>query len=317
MSVKLGIMRLGESAVAVLCGLMAAATASGSDWTWHSSMAPHFEIQHEMAFMPGGFSMGLEKIHGRLRLDLAGFSPWMAKERLKLFLYKNRESYAGGEFKPPPWSNGISMYEKRTVAVYDQADRKKLMEVIAHETTHLLFESYWGEVGRQPPSWINEGLAMVEEGDPDHPERSDWFRAMVYLPQKGYLHVSDLVQLSPTLDLGDNKSRVETFYTESYSLVYFLLRKHSKLQFKNLCAKLREGEPLEQALWLTYRYKGTAQLEKAWVEWVRDPRIRGKAEAQAVGGATAAAAEAEPEDRAGAKRLPRFGSIDGFKPLNQ
>lgn len=309
--------------MAVLLLAMTAATAS-DDFAWHSSLTPHFDVQHEMAFAPPGFSMGLEKIHGRLRLDLAGFSPWMSKERLKLFLYKDRQSYADGQFKPPPWSNGISMYEKRTVAVYDQADRAKLMQVIAHETTHLLFESYWGEVGRQPPSWVNEGLAMVEEADPDHPERSDWFRAMVYLPEKGYLHVADLVRLSPTLDLGDNKSKVETFYTESYSLVFFLMRQHTRLQFKSLCAKLRDGEDLDSALWLTYRYKGASKLEEAWLEWVRDPRLRTKAEASILAAARrsasaegASGADAPDGDDSNAAARPRFGSIKGFKPLGQ
>ena len=305
-------MRIGGSAAAVLLLLMTSAAAS--DWDWHEALAPHFDIKHQMAFAPPGFSMALEKIHSRLRLDLASFSPWMSKERLKLFLYKDRESYAAGEFKPPPWSNGISMYEKRTVAVYDQADRKKLMEVIAHETTHLLFESYWGEVGRQPPSWINEGLAMVEEADPEHPERSDWFAAMVYLPEKGYLHVSDLVTLTPTLDLGDNKSRVETFYTESYSIVYFLLRKHSKLQFKNLCSKMRDGEDLDQALWLTYRYKSTQQLEKAWIDWLRNPQLKGKAESQA--GRASASSDAPASDDSSISARPRFGDMNGFKPLS-
>jgi hypothetical protein len=168
---------------------------------------------------------------------------------------------------------------------------------------------------------------MVEESDPDHPERSDWFRSMVYLPEKGYMHVADLVKLSPTLDLGDNKANVEVFYTESYSLVYFLIRKNNtRLQFKNLCAKLRDGTELDEALWLTYRYKGAAQLEKAWIEWLRDPRLKNKAEASilasrreaAASGTSASSssqASGDGDDADPAK--PRFGAIKGFKPLSR
>lgn len=305
---------------AALCALLAvpaAADSGASDWSWHQSLTPHFEIKHQMAFMPPGFSMSVERMHGKLRLDLAGFSPWMSKERLKLYLYKDRQAYASGEFQPPPWSNGISLYEKRVVAVYDQPNRKKLLEVLSHEATHLLFESYWGEVGRQPPSWINEGLAMIEEAEPDHPERSDWFRAMVMLPQMGYLHIDDLVKITPTTDLQDDKAKVEKWYVEAYSVTFFLLRKHSRLQFKNLCAKLREGKDLDSSLWLVYRYQGTKQLEKAWMDWLRDPKLKAKAEAQRVASAPGEAG-GDDEESPAAKLQPkaRYGGIKGFKPLD-
>lgn len=213
--------------------------------------------------------MGLERLHGRLRLDLAMFSPWMSKERLRVYLYRDRQAYAGGQFKPPPWSNGVSFYEQRTVVVYDQPDRRKLLDIIAHETTHLLFESYWGEMGRKAPSWLNEGLAMVEEAEPGRPEASEWHRSMQTLPARGYLNLADLVRINPTADLGDDKAKVERWYVQSYSVTYFLLRKHSRLQFKSFCAKLRDGADVDQALWSAFRYQSLAHLQKAWLDWLR------------------------------------------------
>ena len=254
--------------------LLAVFGLAGENWNWHTALAPHFEIFHEKAFMPGGFSMGLERLHGRLRLDLAMFSPWMSGERLKLYLYKDQTSFMRGQFKPPSWSSGISMYEKRTVAVYDQADRRKLMEVVSHETTHLLFESYWGEVGRRPPAWLNEGLAMVEEVDPQRQGRSDWFRLLVRLPETGYLTLEDVTRIKQTEELKNNRARVDTWYVESYSMVYFLLRGHSRLQFKNFCAKLRDGQPLERALWLSYRYASLQKFEQAWLAWLRSAEVK-------------------------------------------
>lgn len=254
--------------------ILALACAAG-DWSWHETLSPHFAVRHQVAFMPGGFTMSLERLHSRLRLDLAMFSPWMSRERLKLYLYKDRESYLAGEFKPPPWSNGISMYHERTVAVHDQPDRRKLMDVIAHETTHILFESYWGEAGRTAPSWLNEGLAMVEEADVD--ERSEWFRAMADLGRKRRIPFAEFARIAPASDL-HKKAEVETWYVQAYSIAYFLLRQHSRLQFKNLCASLRDGKPLDEALWLAYRYRGLAQLEKAWLHWLRDPQLRKRME---------------------------------------
>ena len=268
--------RVRVSAAALIAAL-ATNFAAASDWSWHDTLSPHFAVRHETTFMPGGFTMSLERLHGRLRMDLGMFSPWMSRERLKLYLYKNRESYTAGEFSPTPWSNGISIYEKRLVAVYDKPQRDKLLSVIAHETTHLLFESYFGEAGRQPPAWLNEGLAMVEEAEAEHPERSGWFANMVHLPQQGFMPLRELVTISPTTDLHDNKPRIERWYVQSYSLTYFLVRLHTRLQFKSFCANLRDGADPQQALWLSYRYKGFKSLQKAWLEWLNDPSLRRKA----------------------------------------
>jgi hypothetical protein len=235
------------------------------------------------------------------------FSPWMSRERLKLYLYSGRESYAGGEFEPPAWSNGISIYDRRIVAVYDQADRAKLMAVISHETTHLLFESYWSEFGRRPPSWLNEGLAMVEEGERDKPEKSDWFQAMLALPRKEMAPIEALARISPTQDLRDDEGQVTAWYIQSYSVVYFLLRRQSRLQFKAFCAKLRDGADLDSALWLTYRFKGAAGLEKAWLAWLQSPEMRAKSRYQ-----MAASPAARKDSAAQPKRV---GAIKGFKPL--
>lgn len=263
---------MSRALAAALLFLLPAAAAAA--WDWHTSLSPHFEVRHEHAFMPPGFLMGLERLHGRLRFDLAQFSPWMSRERLKLYLYRDQASYANGEFKPPPWSNGISMYDKRLVAVYDQQDRKKLLEVVSHETTHLLFESYWGELGRRPPSWLNEGLAMVEEAEARQAEKSDWFRAMAARDPRSFLPLEKVFALSPTGELKRDKTGVEQWYVQSYSLVYFLLRGHSRLQFKSFCGKLRDGVPVEQALWLSYRYRTIPALEKAWRAWLTGPEVR-------------------------------------------
>jgi hypothetical protein len=284
------------------CFLAAGARAA---WAWHDALTPHFQIKHEEPFMPPGFTIGLEKIHSRLRLDLAMFSPWMSKERLKLFVYATKDSYVRSEFQPPDWSNGIAMYSQRTVLVYEQAKKEKLLQIIAHETTHLLFEGYWGEVGKQPPQWLNEGLAMLEETDAEHPERGDWFGAMVNMEK--VMPLQELFKLTPTQDLAQkgDKEAVDVFYTESYALVYFLFRTHTKLQFKSFVAELRDGSPVEAALWKTYRYHSLAEFDKAWRSWLKDPSLQHKLKQQP------ASASFDFEER------QRYGDIKGFKPLGQ
>ena len=119
-----------------LAALLASSPCIAID-SWNESVAPHFVIKHESPWMPPGFTLSLEKIHSRLRMDLSMFSPWMAKERLTLYLYKGRDSYVKGEFQPPEWSNGLAMFDRTAVAVYDQKEDRKKPLRSRHETTHL------------------------------------------------------------------------------------------------------------------------------------------------------------------------------------
>lgn len=301
----------------ILAGLLLAlggpALAREESFKWHETMSPHFEIKHEKTWLPPGTVMKLERLHGRLRLDLSMFSPWMAKERVKLWLYADRDSYVAGRFEPPGWSNGIAMYEIRTVAVHDQPAPKKLFEVISHETTHLLFESYWGEVGKIPPAWLNEGLSMLEEAESaERPETSDWYQLMIELPNKPVFKLDSLAVTRPTEDLGDDKDKVALFYTQSYSVVHFLFRKHNKLQFKTFVSNLRDGRSLKDALWLSYRYQTVEKFEKAWKDWLKDPSHLKKIE-RAYSSRPSASLSLQEGEKLGFRRMQGFGSFGTYQ----
>lgn len=274
-------------AMALLAGALPA-TAAESGWKWRETMTPHFQIKHEEAFLPPGMTMGVERIHGRLRLDLGSFSPWMAKERLNLYVYADQESYLAGEFSPPKWSNGLAIYERKAVAVPAMPDSRKLLQVLAHEGTHLLFESWWREANVQPPAWLNEGLAMLEEAEsPEKPETSQWYQAMSMAVPAKFQPLETFFGVSPIKDLHGDQNAVQDWYIQAYSVVHFLMRKHSKLQFKGFCTQLRDGKPVAEALWLSYRYRNVADMDKKWRLWLADPvharRIAALTSAQRVG----------------------------------
>ncbi len=215
--------------------------------------------------------MGAERAHSRLRRDLGMFSPWMSKEKINLFIYADQASFLAGEFSPPKWSNGLAIYDRKAVAMPAMKDPRKLLSIMVHETTHLLFESYWRQAHREPPSWINEGLAMLEEAEsPDRPESSGWYQQMSVLDPAQFPDLEIFFTVTPTRDISDEQA-ASKWYVQAYSVTHFLLRKHSQLQFKSLCAALRDGKPVADALWLAYRYKRIADLDKKWRAWLSDP----------------------------------------------
>lgn len=251
---------------ALVCGsgLLSRAAAAA----WRESVTPHFVIRHQSAFAPAGLAIALERIHQRLRLDLSMFTPWMAKERVFVYVYSDAASYYAGEFSPPAWSNGISVFGKKAIVVHEQKDRAKFLEVVAHELTHLFFDSYWAErSAARPPAWLSEGLAMTEEAPARGREDSDWLRALASFPPEKLIPFETLVALTPTDE--KDKDLVSRWYAHAYSYVYFLLRTKSRLQFHRLCEALRDGQPLKKALWSSYRYSAPSQLQAAWQEWLR------------------------------------------------
>lgn len=295
--------------LALAGALSAAEKAAG--WAWHTTTSPHFEVSHEMSWMPPGFIVSLEKIHSRLRMDLAAFTPWMAKERVKVFLYKDQASYLRGEFQPPSWSDGLALYSIKAVAVPDRPDRRALMKVLAHEATHLFFRSYFQESKRDPPDWLNEGLAMLEEEDPR--EFSERYIQMAYTQPSDLMPIEAFFKVKATEDLHSKKS-ASNWYVQAYSVVRFLHRSHSKLQFKAFCSEIRDGKSAEEALWLVYRYRKVGDFQRSWTKWLFDPQRKREAEKgrEALAASGALDEQPTPKEKLTVKTLKLMG---GFKSL--
>lgn len=291
--------------------LLLSCLASAADW--HTTQTPHFEVYHQAAFMPPGFMVSLEKIHSRLRMDLSMFSPWMAKEKIKLYLYKDRQSYLQGQFAPPKWSDGLAIFQLKAVAVPDRADRKELAGTIAHEITHLLFESYWQERKMEAPVWLDEGLAMLEEDDPRQP--SGRLLALAYSEPGEIIEMERFFSITPAKDLKSDAS-AQRWYNQAYGMTRFLYRSHSKLQFKAFCGHIRDGKSAQQALWLTYRYATLKKFEDAYLKWLRDPKRKAEAESSRAHFARAAAnsEEEKPQKKFEPKAIK---PMQGFRSLQE
>ncbi|MBI5242451.1 MAG: hypothetical protein HY922_02055 [Elusimicrobia bacterium] len=295
----------GRLLLFLLLAVAAASPASAGKSGFSESLTPHFQLFHQSAFGATGLPLELERIHNRLRLDLAMFVPWMAKERVKILLYANRNAFLSGECRPPSWSNGIAFIEERLVCTFEQPPKRKLLHVLSHELTHLFFESYWAEEHRKPPAWLNEGLSMLEETDPADIENSDWYQAMPNLVAGSVIQMPDFVNLSPTQNMGGKES-VALWYVQAYSVVYFLYRRHSRQQFFNFCAQMRQGKEFPKALWLVYRYPSMDRFESAWKNWLKLPETQKHFRPQAPS-ASAEAPDASGRPRLKSSSFPDFG----------
>ena len=252
---------------ALLCN--GAGAASGA---WLETLTPHFRIEHQRMWLQDGLIMGAEGVHSRLRFDLEAFTPWMATRRINFFLYRDLDSFIHGEFSPPPWSIGLAVYDRNAVVMPGMQTTKETLRVFAHESTHLLFVGYFHERHRDPPSWINEGLATNEEApSADRPETSQWYQDMVATASKSWYPMARFFGITPTRDLDNDQAAVGLWYIQAYSVTHFLLRAHTRMQFKDFCDDLRDGGSVESALKRVYHFHDVADFERAWRVWLADP----------------------------------------------
>lgn len=260
----------------LLALLLAAAWAQDGDPPrWHQTLSPHFDVQHEAAFAPAGLALELERLHNRLRLDLSMFAPWMAKERITLYVYSGRPSYLRGRFKPPGWSNGVAFAELRTVVTY-WGQGPKVYEVLGHETTHLLFEGWWAEQRKAPPVWLNEGLAMLEETGTAGADASDWQAALESTDPGDFIPFERFLDIVPTRDLKEDRERVTVWYTQAFGVVRLLYKERQRMQFFNFCSQLRDGRSVADALWRVYRIRGVGGLEREFHASLKGRRGSGR-----------------------------------------
>lgn len=257
---------------ALLLALQAPAARAADADGFRRTLSPHFEIRHQADFLPRGLLMDLGRLHGALSRDLSLFAPWLGRERVLLHLYADRRSYVQGDAKPPEWSNGMAFFRRRLIVTYVQPRRERTLSVLAHEMAHLLFEGYWGEAGKVPPVWLNEGLAMMME-DPRDGEETEWAKAMRAMTASGrWVPFERFFEVEPARDLAESdKGAVTLWYVQAYSVVRFLHERYTRLQFFSFCRALRDGEPLERALWQAFRLGGAARFEEAWRAWMKLP----------------------------------------------
>lgn len=250
------------SAVLLLAPLHAFAAPAGG---WHAKSSPHFEILHESVWSPASISLEMERMYSTMRMSLAMFAPWMVKERTKVYIYSSQQSYLNGEFNPPRWSKGLAFVSKKTIVVYDTGDIQKLKAVIAHELTHLYFESYFAERLKYPPQWLNEGLAVMLE-ESVFPDGGPWTRALAYFPPERRLPFSRF--FGTKIDQLNGDSQIADWYLQSYGAVLFLYRPHTRVQFKAFCESVRGGKTVDDALWGSYRLREGGDFAKKWETWL-------------------------------------------------
>lgn len=190
-------------------------------------------------------------------LDFAFFNNY---KKVKVYIYKNQKDYLN-KTKISHWAGGHAiLYGQKTIYTFEQ--KNLLRDILAHELTHLVFDSYIGIPRNANLTWLHEGLAVYED---KRFSRKKW--NMKHLLKQKVPHLREILKYNSGLD--NNSNQVSTWYMYVGTLVMFLFQV-DRTGFKLFCDNFKTYKNVDMALSSTYpwNFKNIDELDIAWRKWL-------------------------------------------------
>lgn len=166
---------------------------------------------------------------------------------IRIYVYASTADLQGAMVFSQEWTGGVAFAQFGIIAIAIPPTRLDWGErALVHELTHLVVhQATFGPYG-QLPTWLDEGLAMYNEGELDPFLNSYLQRAIV---QDSLISVRTLC--SP---FSADPEKAYLSYAESYGLVEYLLTGYGRNRMLDLLGLLREGSGYDEALSEVYGF---------------------------------------------------------------
>jgi hypothetical protein len=206
-----------------------------------------------------------------------------------LYVYPNYDDMKDAILYEPSWTGGMAFPEYNIFIMgISESDSTWDQNTVIHELTHILIGHFTFSCIGSVPTWLNEGLAMFSEGKLDADMQAQLDQAIhddtvlsVRSLNGGFSELSDKANLS---------------YSQSQSIVSFLVQTYGQEKLTQLLAALRDAKPIDDALLEVYGFD-TDGLEDAWRQSV---------------GAAPRAVSAQPTSQPTATFVPTYVPVSGI-----
>jgi hypothetical protein len=206
-----------------------------------------------------------------------------------LYVYPNYEDMKDAILYEPSWTGGMAFPEYNIFIMgISESDSTWDQNTVIHELTHILIGHFTFSCIGTLPTWLNEGLAMFSEGKLDADAQDQLDQAVrddtvlsIRSLNGGFSELSDKANLS---------------YSQSQSIVSFLIATYGQEKLTQLLAALRDAKPIDDALLNVYGFD-TDGLEDAWRQSV---------------GAAPRAVSAQPTSQPTPTFVPTYVPISGI-----
>jgi hypothetical protein len=166
---------------------------------------------------------------------------------VKIYIYASTSDLKGAMIFPQEWTGGVAFTAFSTIAIGippSELDWGK--RALVHELTHLVVHQATFSPYGQLPIWLDEGLAMYNEG-----ELGPVFRS--YL-QEAILEDKLISVRSLCSPFSAETEKARLSYAQSYSLVEYLLDNYGQDKMLVLLTILKQGSTYDEALTEVYGF---------------------------------------------------------------
>jgi hypothetical protein len=203
---------------------------------------------------------------GHEALDqLAADTGLYLEEPIVIYLYEEPGDLRVSVPGAPGWAGGIAFPEYSTIMVVaneEQAAYGRL--TVRHELGHLVIRRFTFNCLSDLPVWLNEGLAMVAEGEEDAELMAELDAAIA---QDRLLTIRQIESAFSVY-----RDRAKLSYAQSYSLVRFLIDAYGREKMLDLLTTFRGGVKPDEAFVRVYGFD-TYGLENAWRAAIGAPTL--------------------------------------------
>lgn len=162
---------------------------------------------------------------------------------VQLYIYGTSQAMRDAVLYIQDWAGGVAFDEYNVIlmGVPPNIAADWGRRTVRHELAHLVLGQFGRScVGGSRPTWLEEGVAMVVEGEPDSRTRSDLAAGA---DENGFAPLRSLNGAFPAHDSGASMA-----YSQSYSVVNFLLAEYGTAALQELVLALADGDGVDEAL---------------------------------------------------------------------
>lgn len=182
----------------------------------------------------------------------------VADAPIDIYIFADTNDLRDAVLYEPSWTGGQAFPDQNIVIIgISQNDLEWGRDAMVHELTHVLVGHLTFSCLGEVPTWLDEGLAVYSEGGLDPASQQQLDDAIqndtlltVRSLSAGFSEVPDKAYLS---------------YSQSYSVVKFLIETRGQEKMTALLTTLRDGFTIDETLTQTYGFN-VEGLEDEWRE---------------------------------------------------
>jgi hypothetical protein len=193
---------------------------------------------------------GLDRLENEMGIQL--------QDDVQLFIYGDSDDMREAVLYIQDWAGGVAFSEYNTILMGVPPDIAADWgrSTIRHELAHLVVGQFGRScVGGSRPTWLEEGLAVYAEGEPQEYVVADIANG---IRNNTFVPVRSLNGAFPA-----HGAEAGIAYSQSYSLVSYLLETYGQEQMQALILALADGAGYDEALEQVYGFNADG-LETEW-----------------------------------------------------